>query len=58
MTDTIEQIDEIIDKFAKQGITIPKEEQVTYVVTAYKPVFYDIELKDTRNIKFIKKEEE
>lgn len=58
MTDTVEQIDEIINKFAKQGVIFSKDDLVTHVVVTYQPVFYDIELKDTRNIKFIKKEDE
>ena len=58
MTNTIEQIDEIIDKFAKQGVIFSKDDLVTHVVATYKPVFYDVDFKDTRNIKFIKKEDE
>jgi len=58
MTDTVEQIDEIINKFAKQGVIFSKDDLVMHAVVTYKPVFYDIELKDTRNIKFIKKEDE
>ena len=58
MTDTIEQIDEIIDRFAKQGIIFSENDLVTHVVVTYKPVFYDVDLKDTRNIKFIKKGDE
>lgn len=55
MTGTIEQIDEIIDKFAKQGVIFSKDDLVTHVVVTYKPVFYDVNFKDTRNIRFIKK---
>lgn len=58
MTGTIEQIDEIIDRFAKQGIIPSEDDLVTHVVVTYKPVFYNVDFKDSRNIKFIKKEDE
>ena len=58
MTDTIEQIDEIVDKFAKQGVIFSENDLVTHGVVSYKPVFYDVDVKDTRNIRFIKKEGE